>query len=144
MQADISNRLARSMMYSTGSCRDKASELERVKLGLAGTSVLVNVACLLWVMLACVCVCRESVSYIMNKGNACFLSLILLNMLIFKGVVELGDLGLEQRDDLGALEVLGSIEGCLAIGISISRVSTSRQQSIHTLKVALLGGSDQW
>jgi len=34
MQADISNRLARSMMYSIGSCRDAASELERVKLGV--------------------------------------------------------------------------------------------------------------
>jgi hypothetical protein len=33
-------------------------------------------------------------------------------MLIFKGVVELSDLGLEQRDDLGAIEVLGCIEGC--------------------------------
>jgi hypothetical protein len=60
------------------------------------------------------------------------------------GAVELGDLGLEQGNDLGVLELLGNIEGCLAIVISISRVSTSGQQSINTLQVALLGGFYQW
>ena len=44
---------------------------------------------------------------------------------------------------MGVLEVLGSIEGCFAIVISISRVSTSGQQSTHTLQVAHVGGYEK-
>ena len=57
----------------TDSCGYAASELERVKVGgwlepqCYLVSWLVNVACLLWVMLGCVC--RELLSYIVNKSD---------------------------------------------------------------------------
>ena len=45
----------------------------------------------------------------------CDVMIAFLDLLTLGGAVVLSDLGLEQRDDLGVLEVLGCIEGCYAI-----------------------------
>ena len=53
---------------------------------------------------------------------------------------ELGEASLEQGDDGGVLAALSVIEGSGAIMISETRISTSKQQGSHGLKLATLRG----
>ena len=52
-------------------------------------------------------------------------------------VAELGEASLDQGNDGGVLVVLGVIEGGVAIMCSEARISTSKQQGSHGLKLAL-------
>ena len=54
------------------------------------------------------------------------------------GACELGELGLEERDDGGVLEVLGGGKGSCSIGRNEARISSGSKEDLDCLHMALI------